>query len=91
PSQDDAFALLAESGFGRAPEPPPAVSATSPAPRPRPVAKDGKSLTIRIGAVANDATALAVANTAADQLRSAGIDATVRSVPGDELYGKELV
>ncbi|MBF6161504.1 ABC transporter family substrate-binding protein [Nocardia cyriacigeorgica] len=91
PSQDEAFALLAESGFGRAPEPPPVVSATSPAPRPRPVAKDGKSLTIRIGAVANDPTALAVAHTAADQLRSAGIDASVRSVAGDELYGKELV
>lgn len=88
--QDAAFGLLAEAGFGRAPEPPP-VSPTSPAPRPRSVAKNGESLSIRIGAVSGDETALAVANTAADQLRSAGIDATVRSLPGDELYGKALM
>lgn len=88
---DQAFGLLAEAGYGRAPEPPPATSATSPAPQPRAVGKDGKALTVRIGAVEQDATTLAVANTAADQLRSAGIDATVRSIPADELYGKELV
>lgn len=90
PSADEAFGLLAEAGFGRAPEPPPVTSPTSPAPRPRPIAKNGKSLAIRIGAVDGDSTALAVANTAADQLRSAGIDASVRSVAADELYGKEL-
>lgn len=90
PNAEEAFALLAEAGYGRAPEPPPVTSPTSPAPRPRPIAKDGKSLTIRIGAVTGDATTIAVANTAADQLRSAGIDATVRSVAADELYGKAL-
>ncbi len=87
---DQAFGLLAEAGFGRAPEPPP-VSATSPAPRPRSLARNGEPLVLRIGAVTGDDTALAVANTAADQLRSAGIDASVRSLPADELYGKELV
>ncbi|RJO75779.1 ABC transporter family substrate-binding protein [Nocardia panacis] len=90
PSADEAFALLAEAGFGRAPEPPPPASPTSPAPLPRSVAKNGRTLAIRIGAVAGDNTALAVANTVADQLRSAGIDATVRSVAADALYGKEL-
>lgn len=90
PSADEAFALLAEAGYGRAPETPPVQSPTSPAPRPRSVAKNGKALAIRIGAVQGDATALAVANTAADQLRSAGIDASVRSLPADTLYGKEL-
>ncbi|MFI9509190.1 ABC transporter family substrate-binding protein [Nocardia sp. NPDC052566] len=90
PPAEEAFALLGEAGFGRAPEPPPVTSPTSPAPRPRPVAKNGKSLVIRIGAVIGDNTSLAVANTAADQLRSAGIDASVRSVAADELYGKEL-
>ncbi|MFC4125563.1 ABC transporter family substrate-binding protein [Nocardia rhizosphaerae] len=87
---DDAFALLAEAGFGRAPEEPATGSPTSPAPQPRSVARAGKGLSVRIGAVADDATALAVANTAADQLRSAGIDATVRGLPADELYGTEL-
>ncbi|KIA65685.1 ABC transporter family substrate-binding protein [Nocardia vulneris] len=88
---EEAFALLAEAGYGRAPEPPPVNSPTSPAPTPRPIAKNGKSLTIRIGAVEGDLTAIAVANTAADQLRSAGIDATVRGIAADELYGRELV
>ncbi|MFI6040510.1 ABC transporter family substrate-binding protein [Nocardia sp. NPDC051321] len=91
PPAEESFALLAEAGYGRAPEPPPVNSPTSPAPTPRPVAKNGKSLTIRIGAVEGDATAIAVANTAADQLRSAGIDATVRSVSADQLYGRELI
>jgi ABC-type transport system substrate-binding protein len=90
PSADEAFGLLGEAGYGRAPEPPAVTSPTSPAPRPRPLAKNGKSLAIRIGAVTGDNTALAVANTAADQLRSAGIDASVRSVAADALYGKDL-
>ncbi len=90
-SPEEAFALLGEAGFGRAPEPPPNASPTSPAPQPRPVVKDGKTLSVHIGAVEGDAATLAVANTAADQLRSAGIDATVRSVAADQLYGPELV
>ncbi|KAF0846122.1 ABC-type transport system substrate-binding protein [Nocardia caishijiensis] len=89
-SADEAFALLAEAGFGRAPEAPQTSSPTSPAPQPRSVARNGKGLSVRIGAVAEDEAALAVANTAADQLRSAGIDATVRGVAADELYGREL-
>ncbi|WP_280511897.1 ABC transporter family substrate-binding protein [Nocardia farcinica] len=91
PSPEEAFALLAEAGFARAPEPPQAVSPTSPAPQPRPLARDGRSLAVRIGAVVGDATAHAVASTAADQLRSAGIDASVRTLTADALYGKELV
>jgi ABC-type transport system substrate-binding protein len=90
-SADQAFELLAEAGFVRAPETPPSNSTTSPAPQPRPVAKDGKTLTIHIGAVDRDPVTLAVANTAADELRSAGIDATVLSLPADELYGKDLL
>ncbi|GAB2506330.1 ABC transporter family substrate-binding protein [Nocardia heshunensis] len=89
-SQEDAFGLLAEAGFARGAETPAAQSATSPAPQPRPLAKNGKSLTVRIGAVDGDTTTLAVANTAADQLRSAGIDVIVRSVSAAQLYGKEL-
>ncbi|MGV9665119.1 ABC transporter family substrate-binding protein [Nocardia niigatensis] len=89
-SQEEAFGLLAEAGFARAAETPAAQSATSPAPQPRSLAKNGKSLTVRIGAVDGDTTTLAVANTAADQLRSAGIDVIVRSVTAAQLYGKEL-
>ncbi|MEV0468167.1 ABC transporter family substrate-binding protein [Nocardia tengchongensis] len=88
--QEEAFGLLAEAGFARAAETPAVPSATSPAPQPRPLAKNGKSLTVRLGAVDGDTTALAVANTAADQLRSAGIDVIVRSVTAAQLYGKEL-
>ncbi|MEU8901043.1 ABC transporter family substrate-binding protein [Nocardia sp. NPDC048505] len=91
PSAEEAFGLLAEAGYTRAAETPPTNSPTSPAPQPRQLTKNGKALAIRIGAVTGDATALAVANTAADQLRSAGIDATVRSLAADALYGKELV
>ncbi|MFI6868585.1 ABC transporter family substrate-binding protein [Nocardia sp. NPDC050406] len=91
PSLEEAFALLAEAGYGRAPEPPPSSSPTSPAPQPRPVAKNGKTLSIRIGAVDGDDSTLAVANTAADQLRSAGIDATVTNVSAEQLYGTDLV
>ncbi|MFJ4652393.1 ABC transporter family substrate-binding protein [Nocardia sp. NPDC088792] len=89
-SSDEAFGLLAEAGFGRAPETPPSGSTTSPAPQPRPIVKNGKTLTVRIGTVDSDVTTLAVANTAADQLRSAGIDVIVRSVSASELYGKDL-
>ncbi|MFF0608389.1 ABC transporter family substrate-binding protein [Nocardia tengchongensis] len=88
--QEEAFGLLAEAGFARAAETPAVPSATSPAPQPRPLAKNGKSLTVRLGAVDGDTTTLAVANTAADQLRSAGIDVVVRSVTAAQLYGKEL-
>ncbi|WP_067535942.1 ABC transporter family substrate-binding protein [Nocardia crassostreae] len=89
-SKEEAFALLAEAGFGRAPEQPVSDSPTSPAPQPRPIAKNGKSLTVRIGAVDGDDASLAVANSAADQLRSAGIDVIVSSVGAEQLYGKDL-
>ncbi|MBF6174463.1 ABC transporter family substrate-binding protein [Nocardia blacklockiae] len=91
PSAEEAFALLAEAGFARAPETPVGNSPTSPAPQPRQLAKNGKTLAVRLAAVDKDTTALAVANTAADTLRSAGIDASVRSLPAEELYGKELL
>lgn len=91
PSVDEAFAVLAEAGFQRAPEAPVGNSPTAPAPQPRAVARNGKALTVRIGAVDKDPTTLAVANTAADQLRSSGINASVRSLPADELYGKDLL
>lgn len=44
-----------------------------------------------IGVAANDPTAVAVANTAADQLRSVGIAATVLALDPPVLYGDALV
>ncbi|MFF2556062.1 ABC transporter family substrate-binding protein [Nocardia sp. NPDC058058] len=88
-SSEEVFGLLNEAGYGRAAEPAVTQSPTSPAPQPRPIAKNGKTLTIRIGAVEGDDATLAVANTAADQLRSAGIDVMVRSIAAAQLYGKD--
>ncbi|TSD46148.1 ABC transporter family substrate-binding protein [Rhodococcus sp. KBS0724] len=54
------------------------------------VVRDGKPLELTLGAPENDDIAIAVANTAADELRDAGIAATVKSLPAEELYGQEL-
>lgn len=50
----------------------------------------GTALRFVIGAVENDDIALAVAGTAADELVSAGVDASVASLPADELYSTAL-
>lgn len=52
--------------------------------------KDGLPVEFVIGAVEDDSTALAVANTAADQLTGAGIAATVMPLPPEELYSTAL-
>jgi ABC-type transport system substrate-binding protein len=55
------------------------------------VTKDGKQLTLVIGVAANDPTSLAVANTAADQLRNVGIEATVLALDPVAMYRDALV
>ncbi len=55
------------------------------------VTKDGKELTLVIGVAANDPTSLAVANTAADQLRNVGIAATVLALDPVAMYREALV
>jgi ABC-type transport system substrate-binding protein len=55
------------------------------------VTKDGKQLTLVIGVAANDPTSLAVANTAADQLRNVGIAATVLALDPVAMYREALV
>ncbi|MEZ5132640.1 ABC transporter family substrate-binding protein [Mycolicibacterium sp.] len=55
------------------------------------ISRDGKTLSLVIGAAANDPTSVAVANTAADQLRSVGIAATVLALEPTVLYGSALV
>ncbi|WP_430331591.1 ABC transporter family substrate-binding protein [Rhodococcus sp. ACT016] len=47
-------------------------------------------LTMLIGAPENDDTAIAVANTVADQWRGAGIAASVRALRAEDLYGDAL-
>ncbi|WP_408642273.1 ABC transporter family substrate-binding protein [Speluncibacter jeojiensis] len=52
--------------------------------------KDGKPLKLVIGVPAGDDTAGAVASSAADMLRGAGIDATVAPTDPEQLYGLQL-
>jgi ABC-type transport system substrate-binding protein len=55
------------------------------------VTKDGKDLTLVLGVAANDPTSVAVANTAADQLRNVGIDASVLALDPVALYRDALL
>ena len=55
------------------------------------VSKDGKQLSLVLGVAANDPTSVAVANTAADQLRNVGIAATVLALDPVALYRDALV
>ncbi|MGL4306732.1 MAG: ABC transporter family substrate-binding protein [Mycobacteriaceae bacterium] len=55
------------------------------------VTKDGEPLSLVIGAAKNDSTSIAVANTASDLLRSAGISASVLALDPEELYGTALL
>ena len=52
--------------------------------------RDGEPLTLVLGVAANDPTSIAVANTAADQLRSVGITASVSALDPVKLYGDAL-
>jgi ABC-type transport system substrate-binding protein len=94
-SREAALDLLKASGYTVEQE----VSSTSPVPTPTPgsppptrgrISKDGAQLTFVLGVAANDATSVAVANTAADQLRSVGISASVLALDPPALYGDAL-
>ena len=54
------------------------------------ISKDGVPLTLVLGVAANDPTSVAVANTAADQLRNVGIEASVLALDPPVLYGDAL-
>ncbi|MGO3327870.1 MAG: ABC transporter family substrate-binding protein, partial [Gordonia sp. (in: high G+C Gram-positive bacteria)] len=56
-----------------------------------PVAKDGKDLVVRIGAVNSDERAMSAAETTADQLRASGVRAVVQGMSNTELYGSALI
>lgn len=86
-----AMDLLHQAGYNIEP----AVALPSPPGAPPPpghdrLVKDGKPLELAIGVAANDPTSVAVANTAADQLRSVGIEATVLAMDPVALYADGL-
>jgi ABC-type transport system substrate-binding protein len=88
-----ALALLEGAGYKVEPNTSPAPTPASPGPpevtRGR-VSKDGQQLSLVIGVAANDPTSVAVANTAADQLRNVGIAATVLALDPVTLYREAL-
>ena len=73
----------------RSPAPGSAPSAPVEPTRGR-ISRNGQRLTLVIGAAANDPTSVAVANTAADQLRNVGVAATVSALEPPVLYGSAL-
>lgn len=97
--REQALQLFADAGYqvdrsaGESPVPAPPGSTPAPVSpettRGR-ISKDGQTLALVIGAAANDPASVAVANTAADQLRSAGIAATVLALDPPVLYGSAL-
>ena len=93
-SREAALGLLADAGY----QIEPVQTTASPAPgTPGPngdrgqITKDGVPLTIVLGVAANDPTAVAVANTAADQLRNVGIAASISALDPVVLYGDALL
>ncbi len=93
-TKEGALTLLADAGYQVEPvETPPPTTPGTPAPennRGR-ITKDGVPLTLVLGVAANDPTAVAVANTAADQLRNVGIAASVSALDPVALYGDALI
>ncbi len=93
-SKEDALQLLANSGYQVEPvETPLPPTPGTPAPennRGR-ISKDGVPLSFVLGVAANDPTSVAVANTAADQLRNVGIAASVSALDPVVLYGDALL
>jgi ABC-type transport system substrate-binding protein len=98
-----ALGLLESSGYridsDATPSPPPPPDGAPAGPvGPHPaeitrgrVSKNGEQLSLVIGVAANDPTSLAVANTAADQLRNVGIAATVLALDPVRLYREALI
>jgi len=104
-TKEGALALFAQAGYqvdrtaaeSTVPPPPdPGGNSGSSGPQVHPettrgrISLNGQTLTLVIGAAANDPTSVAVANTAADQLRSVGIAATVLALDPPTLYGPAL-
>lgn len=92
-SRQAALGLLADAGYQVQPvaTPPPPTPGVPPPDNSRgQITKDGVPLSLVIGVAANDPTSVAVANTAADQLRNVGIAASVSALDPVVLYGEAL-
>ncbi|KXF88076.1 monoacyl phosphatidylinositol tetramannoside-binding protein [Rhodococcus ruber Chol-4] len=93
PGREESLALLAAAGY--VPADPATVEATgTPVPEAATtglLAHGDAPLALVLGVPENSPVADAVAHTAADQLRGAGVAATVTTLPPDELYGEALV
>lgn len=91
-TREEAMALLGSAGYQvepvEMPEPPAAAPPDNGRGR---LVKDGEPLALVLGVAANDPTSVAVANTAADQLRNVGIAATVSALDPVTLYGEAMV
>jgi ABC-type transport system substrate-binding protein len=103
-TRTEALGLLEAAGYqiendtSASVTPPPPAPSAPPRPTNGPpeitrgrISKDGKQLSLVIGVAANDPTSVAVANTAADQLRNVGIAATVLALDPVALYRDALV
>ncbi|WP_413232796.1 ABC transporter family substrate-binding protein [Mycolicibacterium sp. 050158] len=94
-SREAALDLLKASGYTVEQEVsstsamPPPTAGSAPPTRGR-ISRDGEQLRFVIGVAANDPTSVAVANTAADQLRSVGVSASVLALDPPVLYGDAL-
>lgn len=89
-----ALGLLADAGYQVQPvETPETTTPGTPGPDEArgQITKDGEPLTIVLGVAANDPTSIAVANTAADQLRNVGIAASVSALDPVALYSDAMV
>jgi ABC-type transport system substrate-binding protein len=93
-TKESALTLLAKAGYQVEPvetPPPPTPGAPAPENNRGRITKDGVPLTLVLGVAANDPAAVAVANTAADQLRNVGITASVAALDPVVLYGDALI
>lgn len=91
-SREAALDLLRGAGYQieSAAEPPAPGAPPAPDNGRQRITKDGAPLTLVLGVASNDPTSVAVANTAADQLRNVGIDASVLALDPVALYGDAL-
>ena len=91
-TREAALELLSGAGYVIEQESPSTTQSPTPLPpttRGR-ITKDGQPLTLVVGVAANDPTSIAVANTAADQLRNVGISASVLVLDPPALYGDAI-
>ncbi|MGH3674457.1 MAG: ABC transporter family substrate-binding protein, partial [Mycobacterium sp.] len=92
-TKEAALELLVDAGYQVAPvetTAPPTPGTPLPDNNRGRITKDDVPLSLVIGVAANDPTSVAVANTAADQLRNVGIEASVLALDPPTLYSEAL-